>query len=53
MFQKLLGLKEDLYGYLTKEHFVRTFEEKFRVIRNRRLTGVDRNLFLFEKRDVA
>ena len=50
MFQKLLALREDLYGGLMVESFEREFARRFEPVRRMPLPGTRRHLFVYRKK---
>lgn len=50
MFQRLLRGREQLFRYLTREHFEATCREHFDIIRTQHLEGTHRWLYVLKKR---
>lgn len=49
MFQTLLKLRENIYGYLTRDLFEKVFAERFRLVKRSELDGTRRTMYVFEK----
>lgn len=48
--QRMLALREDVFGSYTKEAFERAFGERFRFVRSVEIEGTVRTLYLMERR---
>ncbi len=50
MFQKLIGMREDIYAHLSLDSFLKAFQDRFSLVRQVKLPDVQRHLILMEKR---
>jgi hypothetical protein len=49
MFQKLLELRENIYGHITRKHFEDVMKSGFRLVSCSEMSGTQRVLYAYEK----